>query len=248
MSNSVKAGGRCDISIVIPAYNEARRIAPTLEKVQSYLDNTGLTYEIIVVDDGSTDNTAEVVKEFCQRRSSWSLLANGANRGKGYSVRRGMLEASGDYILFSDADLSTPIEEMDSLLKQVKDGFDIAIGIRGVPGAALYVPQPFYREWAGAAFTFTISLVTGLRVADTQCGFKCYRASVAKHIFQKQMISGFSFDVENLYLAKKYGYKVKEVPVEWVNDPNSRLRLFRDATMMFADLVKIRINNLKGKY
>jgi dolichyl-phosphate beta-glucosyltransferase len=234
-----------DISVVIPAYNEEKRIGLTLEKVQDYLDGKKWDYEIIVVDDGSIDKTVEVVKSFANARIR--LLQNPKNMGKGYTVRHGMLKAQKDYVLFSDADLSTPINELDQFDK-VKGNYDILIGSRRLRQSSIPVKQPFYRRWPGAVFPLLVSLLVIKGIRDTQCGFKMFRRDTAYDLFKRQTLHGFSFDAEILYLAQKHDYSIKEMPVVWVNALDSKLNAVTDSYRMFIELLKIRHNDIKGMY
>lgn len=214
-------------SIVIPAYNEERRIGKTLEKIKQHGK-----YEIIVVDDGSKDRTAEIAKKHGAR-----VVKNQKNKGKGYSVRRGMLAATHDRVLFTDADLSTPIEELDKVLEV---DADIAIGSRNCTGALRVEDQGLMRRSAGRIFNLLTRMITGVKAADTQCGFKLFSKKTIKPIFSQQKLDGFSFDVEILYLAKKLGYKIEEVPVRWHDDKRSTVKM-RDSLKMFFDLIRIRV-------
>jgi dolichyl-phosphate beta-glucosyltransferase len=240
------------ISVVIPAYNEEERIGATVLRIKDYLEKKGYEYEIIVVDDGSNDKTAEVVARFLPRSQGGlpqiQLLQNKGNKGKGFSVKRGVLNSKGDYILFSDADLSTPIEELDKLLEYIKSGFDIAIGSRGLKESDVQIHQAWHRERMGKIFNLLVRIFVLRGIKDTQCGFKCFSRGVAYKLFPKQLLEGFGFDVEILYLARKKGYSIKEVPVKWYNSPQTRVNALRDSIRMFMELVKIRINDWKGKY
>jgi dolichyl-phosphate beta-glucosyltransferase len=240
------------ISVVIPAYNEEERIGATILRIKDYLEKKGYEYEIIIVDDGSNDKTAEVVSRFlpCPQAGlpQIQLLQNKENKGKGFSVKRGVLNSKGDYILFSDADLSTPIEELDKLLEYLKSGFDIAIGSRGLKESDVRIHQAWYRERMGKIFNLLVRIFVLRGIKDTQCGFKCFSRGTAYKLFPKQLLEGFGFDVEILYLARKEGYSIKEVPVKWYNSPQTRVNALRDSVRMFTELVKIRINDWKGKY
>jgi len=224
------------ISIIIPAYNEERRIVDTLNKIKAFLD--GKDYEIVVVNDGSKDRTVEVVEEL--HDDHIRIINNPGNKGKGYAVRNGMLHAKGDLLLFSDADLSTPIEELEKLLPFVKEGYGIVIGSRAMKESDIKVHQPFYRELMGKFFNKIVGLVAVKGIKDTQCGFKLFTREAADKIFKLQKLDGFSFDVELLYLAKKLGFKIKEVPIVWINDEDTRVSTIKDSAKMFFDLFKIR--------
>ena len=229
------------LSVIIPAYNEENRLPATLKEIGSYLDQGKTDYEIIVVDDGSKDKTTLKVKEIKNNNGRVQLLQNEKNRGKGLSVRKGILAAQGEYILFYDADGSTPISELEKLLEKLRAGYDIAIGSRGLKESQIRVRQPFYREYMGKIFNRLVRLLTVPGIADTQCGFKCFRREAARELFTLQKIKRFSFDVEILYLAQKRGYKIAEVPVVWMNSPVSRVGLIKDSLRMLFDLFRIRL-------
>ena len=237
------------ISIVIPAYNEEQRLPSTLEAVQSYLKRRCYSFtEILVVDDGSADRTAELVERLASATPQVRLLRNPGNRGKGYSIRQGMLAARGEWILFTDADLSAPIEELDKLLDVVREGdADIAIGSRALDPSLIGAHQSWMREQAGRFFNLLMRLVTGLPILDTQCGFKLYKAEAARQVFARQHLDGFGFDVEDLYIARCLGLRAVEVPVRWSHAEGTRVRLTSGGEA-FLDLLRIRWNALAGKY
>ena len=236
------------ISVVIPAYNEETRIRSTLEKVHSYCTDRFGEFEIIIVDDGSSDETSALVKFLSQHRENVSLIRYAQNAGKGYAVRRGVLSSRGDLLLICDADLSTPIEELEKLMPFVDDDYDIAIGSRGLGDSRILERQPWYRERMGKTFNFFVRMLAIRGIRDTQCGFKLFKGDIARALFSKSRINGFSFDVEVLYLARRAGYKINEVPITWINSPFSRVVIIRDPLKMFLDLFKIRANSLTGKY
>ena len=237
------------LSVVIPAHNEAERIGPTVERVLAYLRGRGHSYEVVVVDDVSRDATAEVVAHFQSRDPRLRLLQRIGPPGKGAAVQAGMLAAGGQRVLFSDADLSTPIEESEKLLAAVEqEGYDIAIGSRGLPDSDLRVRQPWYRETMGRIFNLMVRAVALRRFKDTQCGFKLFRAEVARELFVRQTIEGFAFDVEILYIALKRGLRIKEVPVTWINSPRSTVDPVRDSLRMMGDMFGIRLKNMLGLY
>jgi dolichyl-phosphate beta-glucosyltransferase len=233
------------LSIVIPMYNEEYRISKTLYKIISYLDKEKYDYEIILVDDGSKDQTLNVIRKLTNDRIR--IISNTKNNGKGYVVRQGIMAAKKEWILFSDADLSTPIEELETI-KNYIHSHDVVIGSRALKDSNILVYQPFYRAWSGKIFNLIVKLLAVRGIQDTQCGFKIFSKDAAQKIFSKQRLNGFGFDVEVLYLARKYGYKIKEVPVTWIDDANTKVGLFKDSIRMFADILAIRLNNLKGKY
>ncbi len=236
-----------DLSVVIPAFNEERRLAHTLSQVFAYLAARGLCGEVIVVDDGSTDATAEVVRRFAAQYPELRLLSNPGNRGKGYSVRAGMLAATGQWALFTDADLSAPIEEADKLLAALAD-CDVAIGSRALDRSLIQQHQPWWRERAGIAFNWATRLLSGLPFQDTQCGFKAFRRESTRILFEQQRIERFGFDPEILFLALRHGLRVVEIPVRWSHHPDSRVHVFRDGLRMVGDLLRIRIYAALGHY
>jgi dolichyl-phosphate beta-glucosyltransferase len=227
------------LSIVVPAYNEADRILPTLARLIEWLDEDGRSAEILVVDDGSSDDTCGVVRSKAASDSRLRLLENGVNRGKGYSVAHGVRESQGAWVLFSDADLSTPVEELLKLEAGRGDA-PISIGSRALPDSDLKKRQPFYREMMGRSFNLLVQTLVFPGIQDTQCGFKLFRADVARDLFERRTIDGFAFDVEVLFLARKHGHTVIEIPVVWINDEASRVDPIRHSLRMFADIMKIR--------
>jgi glycosyltransferase involved in cell wall biosynthesis len=233
------------LSIVIPAYNEAQRIQNSLDKVRRFRELAPYSTEVIVVDDGSTDQTTKTLSAFPNVR----LVRNDRNRGKGYSVRHGVLEGRGEFVLFTDADLSTPIEEVDELLAILRStGADAALGSRALRRELIGVHQPWGREIAGRFFNLLVRTFTGLRVHDTQCGFKLFRRSSTRRAFELMRVEGFGFDPELLFLIAKTGGRVVEVPVRWNNDPATKVKFLRDSTRMFLDLIAIRWRFLSGGY
>jgi dolichyl-phosphate beta-glucosyltransferase len=233
------------LSVVIPAFNEAARLPATLVRIQEHLDKSRLSHEILVVDDGSRDDTAARASEALQ--GSVRVLRNASNRGKGFSVRRGMLEATGARRLMSDADLSTPIEELDGLMRRMDEGFDVVIASRALPGANVVVHQGPFRENVGRLFNVMVQALLLPGLSDTQCGFKLWSAQAADESFGHARLDGFSFDVEVLYLARRRGRRIAEVPVTWRNDAASRVTLMR-GSLAFLDLLRIRIHGLFGRY
>jgi dolichyl-phosphate beta-glucosyltransferase len=238
------------LSIVIPAYNEQQRLPATLQAVWEYLEARWPGgFEILVVDDGSSDSTARVAEQFGRERPGVRLLRNPGNRGKGYSVRHGMLKAEGEWALFTDADLSAPIQELDKLLEAAqREQAAVAIGSRGLDRSLIGVHQPRPREWAGRIFNLLVRLLVGLPFRDTQCGFKLFRRDAARAVFSRQQIERFGFDVEILFLAQRLGLKTIEVPVRWDHAEGTRVSLLRDSVNMFLDLVRVRRRWRRGLY
>jgi dolichyl-phosphate beta-glucosyltransferase len=235
-------------SIIIPAYNEEKRLPKTLKEINDYLKNQNFESEIIVVSDGSKDRTCEVVEDLKSQIPNLKLICEKVNRGKGYGVKIGMLEAKGKYRLFTDADNSTPISEIEKFWPEFEKGADLVIASRDLKGAILDPPQPLFRRFVGEVFKYLRKIIVGLwEIQDTQCGFKCFKGEVAEKIFPKCKIERFAFDPEILLIAKKMGFKIKEVPVYWKNDLQSKVK-FKSMIKMLIDLFKIRINLLKGKY
>ncbi len=238
-----------DLSIVIPAYNEERRLPQTLDSIVAYLQSRPHRAEIIVVDDGSSDRTAEIVTAARDKHPQLRLLSNQGNRGKGFSVRHGILEARGEIALFTDADLSTPIEEADKLLAMIRDEhYDGAIGSRAVDRSLIQVHQSMIRELAGIFFNRTVRWIMGIAFSDTQCGFKAFRRERTRIIFEQQRVERFGFDPEILFLAKRNGLKVAEVPVRWSHDAATKVNVATDGIRMFLELLLIRWNAIRGYY
>ena len=239
------------ISIVIPAYNEEKRLPSTLETVLSYLAaRSWPRWEILVVDDGSGDGTAEVARQFERAHPGGvRLLQNPGNRGKGYAVRHGMLEAACDWALFTDSDLSAPIEELDKLMAAAREqGAAVAIGSRALDRSLIGTHQSWFRETAGRLFNLLMRLMTGLRFKDTQCGFKLFEARAAREIFRRQRIERWGFDAEVLFIACKLGFRAIEVPVRWNHSEGTKISMFGDSLNMFLDLLRIRWNSWRGRY
>ena len=234
-----------DLSVVIPAYNEAGRLPRTLEQVLEYLAASGRSHEVLVVDDGSQDRTAEVVRAV--GGEAVRVLVNPQNRGKGHSVRRGMLAAVGARRLMTDADLSTPIEDLPRLMDRMDAGFPVVIGSRALPGSNVEIHQPWYRENMGRVFNLFVRLLLAPDLHDTQCGFKLFTAEAAECVFRSARMEGFAFDVEAVFLARRRGLAVAEVPVTWRNDAASRVGLLK-GFRAFPDLLQIRVNDWRGLY
>jgi len=237
-----------DLSIVIPAFNEQERISLTLSAVAPYLRERKLRAEVIVVSDGSRDRTPEVVREKAGEIPNLSLVELRENRGKGFAVRTGIEKACGRYVLFSDADHSTPIDEFDRFLPFLEAGVSIVIGSRALADSRIEIHQNRVRETMGKSFNLLVQslVISGLK--DTQCGFKAFEREAIKRIISRQRVERFGFDVEILYLAKKFGYSIREVPVRWINSPQSRVRILRDSSRMIWDLLRIRWLDLRGAY
>jgi dolichyl-phosphate beta-glucosyltransferase len=235
-------------SIVIPAYNEEWRLGATLEQVLACAGERGWEAEILVVDDGSRDGTAALAAEYAARHPTVRLLRNPGNRGKGYSVRHGMLEARGEWLLFTDADLSAPIAEAEKLFAALRAGAQVAMGSRWLASETQTLRQPLYRQLFGRLFNLLLRLLLGLRFRDTQCGFKAFTRRAARELFPRQRIERWAFDPELLYLARRLGLRVEEVPVAWAHDARSTISPLRDGLRMGWDLLRIRWFGLSGKY
>ncbi|MDP6580913.1 MAG: glycosyltransferase family 2 protein [Vicinamibacterales bacterium] len=236
------------LSVVIPAFEEAKRIGPTLLQVRAYLDDQPFASEVVVVVDGGRDGTLELVRAATTDWPTCRVLNNPTNQGKGHAVRRGMLSARGRYLLFSDADLSTPIAEVKRLMAPLEAGRDIAIGSRALADSDVRVRQAWWRQAMGRVFNQIVRRVAVPDIRDTQCGFKCFRREAGRRVFARQRTTRFSFDVELLWIARKLGYQVVEVPVTWVNDPSSRVHPVRDSLSMLVDLARLRYHDLRGAY
>ena len=235
-------------SIVIPAYNEGTRLAPTLERVLGYVHAQGWDAEVIVVNDGSRDNTADLVRSFAAKDPVVHLVENPGNHGKGFSVRNGMLHARGRVMIFSDADLSSPIEEAPKLLRALEEGADVAIGSRWLKAETQTLRQPLHRQLFGRIFNILLRVTLGLPFADTQCGFKAFKRAAAQAIFPLQKIERWGFDPEILFLARKFGFRVKEVPVAWGHSGETRIHPILDGAKMFQEMLRIRWYSVSGKY
>jgi len=235
-------------SIVIPAYNESARLGASLESVLAYIHQQGWDAEVIVVNDGSRDNTADIVRSYAAKEPILRLVENPGNRGKGYSVRNGMLHAAGRIILFSDADLSSPIEEAPKLFEALNAGADIAIGSRWLRAETQTQRQPLHRQLFGRIFNLLLRLTLGLHFADTQCGFKAFKRAAAQAIFPLQKIERWGFDPEILFLARKLGFKVQEVPVAWGHSGGTRINPLVDGTKMFQEMLRVRWYSMTGVY
>jgi glycosyltransferase involved in cell wall biosynthesis len=235
-------------SIVIPAFNEGARIPATLKEVVSCIREHGWNAEVIVVNDGSTDSTAQVVLDFALTAPEVRLVENPGNRGKGYSVRSGILQALGEVVMFTDADLSAPMDEADRLFAAIAAGADIAIGSRWLEKGRQTHRQPLYRQFFGRCFNAVTRGVMGLHFADTQCGFKAFTRAAAQTVFQLQTIERWGFDPEILFIALKCGYRVVEVPVSWAHDERTRMSYLKDGIKMLEEIATIRWNAFRGRY
>jgi len=237
------------LSIVVPAYDEEKRLPPTLALLARWLEGQQFrSAEIVVVDDGSRDGTAAMVERFAANNPAVRLLRNPGNRGKGYSVRHGMLRAASEWVLFTDADLSTPIEEVHKLYDDVQQrGAAIAIGSRALDRSLVSVHQSAFREMSGKTFNVVMRMLTGLPFRDTQCGFKLYRADAAREVYSRQQLDGFSFDVEDLFIARRLGLPAVEVPVRWANVEGTKVSALQ-GVRSFTDLLRIRWYSLSGRY
>jgi glycosyltransferase involved in cell wall biosynthesis len=236
-----------DLSIVIPAYNEELRLPKSLERIRAYLEAKGISSEVIVVDDGSRDGTVQFVESQTAAWPALRVVKNPGNRGKGYSVRHGMMEAHGKIVLFTDADLSAPIEEADKLLAALAT-HDVAIGSRAMDRSLIAVHQPWTREFAGIMFNTIVRVVLGLNIEDTQCGFKAFRREKSQVIFEQQRIERFGFDPELLFLAKRNGLTIAEIPVRWANAEGTTVSMWDGIRAMFFEVAKVRWNAMMGKY
>ncbi len=235
-------------SIIIPAYNESARIVSALGRVLACVDACGWDAEVLVINDGSTDDTAELVAEFMRLNPRLHLINNAGNRGKGFSVRNGLLQAAGAVVLFTDADLSAPMEEANRLFAAIDAGADVAIGSRWLDRNRQTLHQPLYRRFFGRCYNGLTRSVMGLPFKDTQCGFKAFRREAAQVIFRLQTIERWGFDPEILFIARKLHFRVVEVPVTWGHDERSRLSYLRDGTQMLREMAEIRANSLRGRY
>ena len=241
--------GQLYLSLIIPAFNEEARIGKSLDRILSFLQRQSYSSEVIIVDDGSQDRTSELVRESLGKDSRIRIYQQSQNLGKGEAVKKGMLLGKGEYLFFSDADLSVPIETLPDFLTHLENQFDVAIGTRQIAGAAIEVHQPFYREFLGKMYTRLTNWILGLqRVSDFTCGFKGFRRQAAQYLFSRQRLMSWGFDAEIIYLAQLKGYRVREVPVTWRDDRATKVRLCRDSFRSFIELLQIRIYDAQGKY
>ena len=234
------------MSIVIPAHNEESRLPRTLGQIFSFLEDQSYSSEVVIVENGSSDRTLELAHEFASRHSNL-IVIHEEQRGKGNAIRRGMLEAHGEYRFICDADLSMPIDEVQKFIPPALTDFDLAIGSREAPGAIRF-NEPPYRHFGGRAINLVIRLLILPGLNDTQCGFKCFRAETAQNLFRQQTLTGWSFDIELLYLARRKGLRIKEIPIQWYFDADSKVNAIRDALHMISDIFRIHMNALRGRY
>lgn len=243
-----KESHRVHVSLIIPAFNEEARIRKSLERILSFLQSQPYSFEIIIVDDGSKDRTVELVRGLTGDDSGVRIYQQRRNLGKGEAVKQGMLLGNGNYLFFSDADLSVPIEMLSLFLSCLEKDCDIAIGTRQKAGAVIEVHQPFFRELLGKTYTTLSRWIMGLRISDFTCGFKGFRRKAALDLFSCQRLKNWSFDAEILYLGHVKGYRLREIPVRWRNDHATKVRLWRDVFTSFLGLVEIRLNHSLGRY
>ena len=236
------------LSVVIPAFEEAERLGPTLAQVRAYLEHQSFESEVLVVVDGGRDGTLEMTRRVADGWPALRVFDNGVNHGKGYSVRRGMLEARGRYLLFSDADLSTPIADVERLIAALDGGADVAIGSRSLAGSDVRTRQVWWRQSMGRVFNWVVRLVAVGGFQDTQCGFKMFRGDVAEDLFGKQRTTGWGFDVEILYIARKRGLRILEMPIDWYHEPSSKINPVGDSIQMVKDVVLARWRGIIGTY
>jgi glycosyltransferase involved in cell wall biosynthesis len=234
------------LSLIIPAYNEENRLPETLTRILAYLERQPYSAEVLVVENGSSDRTLAVARQFANQNNAVRILQSPL-RGKGVAVQQGMLAAAGQYRFMCDADLSMPIEQLDRFLPPARPDFDVLIASREAPGAVRY-GEPTYRHLVGRVFNWVIHLLALPGLQDTQCGFKCFRDAVAEQVFSHQTITGWAFDVEALFIARYKGYRIQEVPIDWYFNADSKINVARDSLRMFVDLLRIRWNALAGKY
>ena len=236
------------LSLVIPAYDEEKRIGRTIERFLEFFAVKSFSAEILVVDDGSSDRTVEVVKSFSTGKIPLEVISYEKNRGKGYAIKTGMLAARGEYALFADADMSTPIEMFDRFEPYMKEGMDVIIGTRKTAGAYVGRHQPFYRENMGKVFTWLSNRLLGLDTSDFTCGFKCFHQRTIEPVFGSQQISGWGYDTEIIFIARHKGFRIQEVPVSWFNDEATRVKLWKNVFTCLLELSQIHNNNRKGLY
>jgi glycosyltransferase involved in cell wall biosynthesis len=241
-------GASPHLSLIVPAYNEAGRIGAGLERTLAFLRRQPRTFELLVVDDGSRDETADLVRAFSAGEPRVRLLSHAPNRGKGFAIRQGMLQAEGAYRAFMDADLSVPVETLAEMVARLEEGFDVVVGSRQIPGSRVEIHQPSHREFMGQVYTRLANRILGLAASDFTCGFKGFRRAAAEAIFSRLKLNGWSFDAEILYLAHRQRHRILELPVTWRNDGATRVRLARDVCWAFWELLRIRLCERRGGY
>jgi glycosyltransferase involved in cell wall biosynthesis len=234
------------LSIIVPAYNEEKNVSDTLSEMSKYLKGKDFNYEVIVIDDGSSDSTVQKASRFTNDLKNFKIIESTPNKGKGYVLKKAMLQAGGEFVMFMDADSSVSIKELENFLPLLKGDSDVYIASRRIPGAKVSVP--FKREILGKIYLTLAKMFLGINVNDVNCGFKVFKREAAKNIFSRQVMNDWSFDAEDLFLAAKFGYKVKEIPVEWVYKSTSKVRPLRDGVNSFLSLVRIRLSEFKGNY
>jgi len=237
-----------DLSVIIPAYNEEGRLPATLESVYLFLSQSGHSFEILVVDDGSLDGTCDVVQDFASHHDGMRLVSYAPNQGKGCAVRTGMLAARGDYLLMNDADGSSPIEEVDKLLNALKEGADVAIGSRAKVDPGVVVTAQLHRKYIGNTFNLIVQKLLLPGIADTQCGFKLFKRAVAQDIFSVARLNGYAFDVELLYIARLRNYKITELAINWTNAEGSKVNVLTDSPRMLMEVLRIKLGAWTGSY
>jgi dolichyl-phosphate beta-glucosyltransferase len=236
------------LSIVIPVYNETKRLANSVPKLIEYFEPQDYTYEFVIVDDGSSDGTAEMARELFAPVKNLRVIESRPNRGKGHAVKVGMLAARGKVRLFCDADLSTPLSEIEQFWPFLQSGYKVVIGSRKMRGASIERHQPLWRESLGKVFTWLTNRIATRDISDITCGFKCFTSDAAQELFSRSVIDDWSFDAEVLFIAQRHGYKIKEVPVKWHDTPGTKVRIIKDATNSLRGLLRIRRNAMRGLY
>jgi dolichyl-phosphate beta-glucosyltransferase len=236
------------LSVVIPVYNETHRLSRTFLQFVDFFRTQDYSYEFVIVDDGSTDGTAALARQLMDGVSNVRILEERPNRGKGRAVKVGMLAARGEIVLFCDADLSTPLSELDKFWEWFDKGYDVVIGSRKMPGANIQRHQPLWRESLGKVFTWLTNTVATKDISDVTCGFKCFTHQAAQQLFSRSVVDDWSFDAEVLFIAQRLGYRIKEVPVRWHDEPGTKVRLLKDALRSLRGLATIRLNALGGRY
>jgi len=236
------------LSVVIPVYNETKRLAGSVPTIIDYFEAQSFPYELVIVDDGSSDGTANMARDLFASVKNLRVIESKPNRGKGHAVKVGMLAARGKFRLFCDADLSTPLEELEHFWPWFDSGYKVVIGSRKMKGATIERHQPLWRESLGKAFTWLTNKIATKDISDITCGFKVFTAEAAQHMFARSVIDDWSFDAEVLFIAQQHRYKIKEVPVVWHDTPGTKVRLIQDATRSLRGLMRIRMNGMRGRY